>query len=101
MRKATRYIAAKGVVSQDAYLCRTSPTQEWMSVRHEVTSAIRETDSKAEPVHGSAKLCVVAVCSPEWVVPEGTSSGRALFFRPALESILPTRRPAGYRRAPC
>ena len=33
-----------------------------------------------KPVHGSAKLCVVAVRSPEWLVPEGTSSGRALFF---------------------
>ena len=44
---------------------------------------VRETDSLEEPVHGSAKQGVVAVRSPEWVVPEGTSSGRALFFCPA------------------
>src|SRR5438067_12478071 len=31
---------------------------------HGVSSALRETDSKAEPVHGSAKQGVVAVRSP-------------------------------------
>src|SRR3954469_9791349 len=75
-------MAARGDTSEDADLCRASPTQDWMSGRHEVNSAVRETRSQEEWVHGSAKLCVVAVRSPEGAVPEGTASGRAFFFFP-------------------
>src|SRR3954467_2463399 len=49
----------------------------------ELPVPVRETDSNHEPVHGSAKLSVVVVRSPSCngsLVPEGTSSGRALFF---------------------
>src|SRR6266850_569568 len=51
------------------------------SGQHAVSSASPRDRLNQEPVHGSAKQGVVVVRSPtQWAVPEGTSSGRALFF---------------------
>src|SRR5437764_231387 len=73
--------AKRGVRQMMATCVGRSPTQLRVSDRHAVTSALRETGSKAEPVHGSAKQSVVAVRSPSGgSAPEGASSGRALFL---------------------
>jgi|SRR5207237_1991530 len=84
-----------GSTSYDVDRAVRNDLQQRKRGQHAVNSALRETDSKAEPVHGSAKQGVVAVRSPSGSSPEGTSSGRALF----LFAVCPARRPRHIARS--
>ena len=78
--------------------CRRCLTAPDHAASTELSAPVRETDSKDEPVHGSAKLSVVVVRSPSG----GSTGGHVLagvpsFFSPRDRSVLRARA-ARYRR---
>src|SRR3954464_5526699 len=75
-------------------------TQGSAGSQHAVTSAVRETDPKAGPVHGSAKQSAVAADSPLRLYQRARLAAGPSSF-PTSETILHKLKPARYRRVPC